>query len=152
MAAGLQSFQSNDKQMQAIRELTNEVFNLKQKQAIDEAANDSKFTEINTKIQALHPNYKYKQCYATGLNYVIAGGAVIRQSISAAPSTGYKLKSAALRFAGQEGSPSIAPVVCFYSFPTDESTAINFGLINTGSTSVTVTGVYFDCIEEEITA
>lgn len=30
MAAGLQSFQSNDKQMQAIRELTNEVFRLKQ--------------------------------------------------------------------------------------------------------------------------
>ena len=44
MAANLQSFQSNDKQMQAIRELTNEVFNLKQRQVT--AEND--ILSINT--------------------------------------------------------------------------------------------------------
>ena len=44
MAAGLQSFQSNDKQMQAIRELTNEVFSLK-------SHTTQKFDEIDDEIK-----------------------------------------------------------------------------------------------------
>ena len=38
MAAPLQSFNSNEKQMQAIRELTNEMFNLKNRASVSESA------------------------------------------------------------------------------------------------------------------
>ena len=133
----INTYGMDDINTQAIRELTTEVERAKLKQASDKKSIDDKISAIETELGALHPNFKYKQCYATGLNYVIAGGAVIRQSISVTPSTGYMLKSASLRYAGQRCTPSIAPVVCFYSFPSDDSTVIYFGLINTGGTSVT---------------
>lgn len=87
MAAGLQSFQSNDKQMQAIRELTNEVFNLKQKSHTDIANLQSDVTELQTneiKIVRLRRTLDRK---------TVPAGDVLEVSVPMTPPDGYTLSA-----------------------------------------------------------